>query len=289
MSDSPTAHDPQGTASPVKQAVAGVGALADHQLRQSAGLIRGFGGMAYLFADTLACCFRGFFRPGVRLGRAALTTQMLRVGVYSIGIVVIVEFFIGSILALQLAPVLQSYGQVDQVAVVIAIAVVRELGPLLTAIVLSGFAGASIAAEIGAMVEAEEVKALRAHALNPIHFLIVPRFLATTVMIIGLTVIADIVGVLGGCLTSWGVLGVSPQVYIDMTQAALVVKDFITGLVKAGVFGMLIATIACYQGLNVSGGAVGVGRATTATVVQCIVAIIGMDAVFTAVFYTFGL
>ncbi len=288
MSDSPSAHDPRDPPSPVKQAVEGVGALADHQLRQGAGLIRSFGGMAYLFADTLGCCFRGFFRPGVRLGRAALTTQMRRVGVYSIGIVVIVEFFIGSILALQLAPVLQSYGQVDQVAVVIAIAVVRELGPLLTAIVLSGFAGASIAAEIGAMVEAEEVKALRAHALNPIQFLIVPRFLATTVMIIGLTVIADIVGVLGGCLTSWGVLGVSPQVYLDLTQAALDVRDFVTGLVKAGVFGMLIATIACYQGLNVSGGAVGVGRATTATVVQCIVAIIGMDAVFTAVFYKFG-
>ena len=108
MSDSPSAHDPRNTPSPVKQAVEGVGALADNQLRQGAGLIRSFGGMAYLFADTLGCCFRGFFRPGVRLGRAALTTQMLRVGVYSIGIVVIVEFFIGSILALQLAPVLQS-------------------------------------------------------------------------------------------------------------------------------------------------------------------------------------
>ncbi len=289
MSDSPTAPDPRDTPSPVKQAVEGVGALADHQLRQGAGLIRSIGGMAHLFTDIFVCCLRGFFRPGVRLGRAALTTQMVRVGVDSIGIVIIVEFFIGSILALQLAPVLASYGQLDQVAVVIAIAVVREMGPLLTAIVLSGYAGASIAAELGAMVEAEEVKALRAHALDPIQFLMVPRFLATTVMIVGLTVIADIVGVLGGCLTSWAVLGVAPQVYVDMTQTALDVKDFITGLVKAGVFGMLIATIACYQGLNVSGGAVGVGRATTATVVQCIVAIIGMDAVFTAVFYTFGL
>ncbi|MCH8963843.1 MAG: ABC transporter permease [Planctomycetes bacterium] len=289
MSDSPAAHDSRETPSPVKQAVEGVGALAADQLQQGAGLIRSIGGMAALFAEIMAWCFRGFFRPGVRLSRAALTTQMVRVGVDSIGIVIIVEFFIGSILALQLAPVLASYGQIDQVAVVIAIAVVRELGPLLTGIVLSGYAGASIAAELGAMVEAEEIKALRAHALDPIRFLIVPRFLATTVMIVGLTVIADIVGVLGGCLTSWAVLGVSPQVYVDITQTALVVEDFITGLVKAGVFGMLIATIACYQGLNVSGGAVGVGKATTATVVQCIVAIIGMDAAFTAVFYTFGL
>ncbi len=289
MSDSPAARRTGKTTSPVTQAVESVGALADHQLQQGTGLIRSIGGMACMFADTVVWCFRGFFRPGVRLSRVALTTQMLRVGVDSIGIVIIVEFFIGSILALQLAPVLASYGQLDQVAVVIAIAVVRELGPLLTAIVLSGYAGASIAAELGAMVEAEEIKALRAHALDPIRFLIVPRFLATTVMIVGLTVIADIVGVFGGCLTSWAVLGVPPQVYVDITQTALVAKDFITGLVKAGVFGMLIATIACYQGLNVSGGAVGVGRATTATVVQCIVAIIGMDAVFTAVFYSFGL
>ncbi len=289
MSDPAAAHDAEKASSTVTRAVQGLGAYADQKLRQGAGLVRGMGGMAYLFADTMVWCFRGLFQPGVKLGRAALATQMVRVGVDSIGIVVLVELFIGSILALQLAPVLQSYGQLDQVAVVIAIAVVRELGPLLTAIVLSGFAGASIAAEIGAMVEAEEVKALRAHALNPIHFLIVPRFLATTMMIVGLVVIADIVGVLGGCLTSWGVLGVSPQVYVDITRDALVIKDFVTGLVKACVFGMLIATIACYQGLNVSGGAVGVGRATTATVVYCIVAIIGTDAVFTAVFYAFEL
>ncbi len=96
MSDSPAARRTGKTRSPVTQAVEGVGTLADHQLRQGAGLIRGIGGMAHLFADTFACCLRGFFRPGVRLGRAALTTQMVRVGVESIGIVVIVEFFIGS-------------------------------------------------------------------------------------------------------------------------------------------------------------------------------------------------
>lgn len=289
MSDLPGTHSGEQSASTVERAVRRVGAYADERMRSAAGAVRGVGGMVYLFADTLVWCFRGLFRPGVKLGRASIKEQMVRVGVDSIGIVMLVEFFIGAILAFQLAPVLASYGQVEQVAVVIAIAVVRELGPLITAIVLSGFAGASITAEIGAMVESEEIKALRAHALNPIQFLIVPRFLATTGMIVGLTVIADIVGVLGGCLTSWGVLGISPQVYIDITQRALVTKDFVTGLIKASIFGMLIATIACYQGLNVSGGAVGVGRATTRTVVQCIVAIIGMDAVFTAIFYAFEL
>jgi len=214
---------------------------------------------------------------------------MVRVGVRSIGIVCLVQMFIGAILALQLAPTLESYGQLDQIATVVAIAVVRALGPLITAIVLRGFAGASIAAEIGAMVEAEEIKALRAHALDPIRFLIVPRFLATVTMIVGLAAIADIVGVTGGMLTSWVALGIEPQSYIDLTQTALVTKDFVTGLVKAGVFGVLISMIACYEGMNVSGGAEGVGSATTATVVKCIVAIIGMDAVFTTVFYVFEL
>jgi phospholipid/cholesterol/gamma-HCH transport system permease protein len=201
----------------------------------------------------------------------------------------LVEVFIGSILALQLAPTLESYGQIQMVANVVAIAIVRELGPLITAIVLSGFAGASIAAEIGAMVEGEEIKALRAHAINPIRFLIVPRLLATTLMIVGLAVIADVIGVIGGFLTSWMALGITPETYFQSTQAALVVRDFLTGLVKAAVFGAMIAMIACHAGLTVRGGAVGVGNATTQTVVKSIVAIIGMDAVFTAVFYAFGL
>lgn len=108
-------------------------------------------------------------------------------------------------------------------------------------------------------------------------------------MIVGLAVIADLVGVLGGFLTSWLVLDIAPQAYLDLTREALVVKDYLTGLCKAGVFGGLICLIACHEGLTVSGGAVGVGRATTVTVVKSIVAIIGMDAVFTAVFYAFGL
>ncbi len=289
MSDPGSAQDARASAGPLRSGVEAVGSVADARLRELGDGVRGVGGMCYLFADTLRWTVLGLFVPGVALGRRALTEQMVRVGVDSIGIVVLVQMFIGCILALQLAPVLEGYGQLNQVASVVAIAVVRELGPLITAIVLSGFAGASIAAEIGAMVESEEIKALRAHALNPIRFLIVPRFLATTVMIVGLAVLADIVGVIGGFLTAWGVLNIAPSVYLEVTRDALVLKDFFTGLVKAGVFGMLISMIACHHGLNVRGGAVGVGRATTATVVHCIVAIIGMDAAFTTIFYMFGL
>ena len=287
MSDSPATPDSEAPPSRTRLAVEAVGRYGADKADQTARSIRNVGGTAYLLADTLTWCARSLFTRSVKLGRSALTEQMVRVGVKSIGIVMLVQVFIGCILALQLAPTLESYGQLEKIADVVAIAIVRELGPLITAIVLSGFAGASIAAEIAAMVESEEIKALRAHAINPIRFLIVPRFLATAMMIVGLAVIADVVGVLGGLATAWAALGIAAETYIEATRSALVTKDFITGLIKAAVFGMLISMIACREGLTVKGGAVGVGNATTATVVKSIVAIIGMDAVFTATFWVF--
>jgi phospholipid/cholesterol/gamma-HCH transport system permease protein len=247
------------------------------------------GGMAILLGEILWWMVMSIVRPDVRFRSSAFFAQMVRVGVRSISIIVLVQVFIGIILVLQMAPTLADYGQLDKVANVIAVAVFRELGPLITAVVLSGFAGASIAAEIGAMVEAEEIKALRAHALNPINFLVAPRVLATVVMMICLTVIADVVGVFGGFATSVWMLGIDHQLYLQNTQDALFLKDFITGLVKAGIFGLLISMIACYLGMKVSGGAVGVGRATTQTVVFSIVALIATDCLFTAVFYILGL
>lgn len=251
--------------------------------------VRYLGGVGYLVGDTLAWVVRALVLRRVKLGASALASQMVRVGVRSIPIVVLIQVFIGIILALQLAPTLEDYGSLEKVADIIGLAMFRELGPLLSAVVLSGFAGASIAAEIGAMVESEEIKALRAHALNPIRFLVVPRLLATVIMMVGLTVVADVVGVLGGLLTSWLVLDIHPWSYLDNTQVALFYRDFFTGLVKGGVFGVLIAAIACYEGLNVTGGAEGVGRATTSTVVKSIVALIATDCVFTAVFFIFKL
>lgn len=227
----------------------------------------------------------------VGIGRfrgAALVTQMVRVGVNAIPIVVLVQVFIGIILALNMAPTLDLYGQLDRTADIVAIAIFRELGPLITAIILSGYAGASIAAELSAMVEGEEIKALRAHALDPIRFLVVPRVVATTVMMLGLTILADVMGTFGGFLTGTAVLGISPTVYIDATQAALAPRDYFTGLSKAVVFGVIVSLLACFEGLNVKGGAEGVGRATTTTVVKSIVSLIGADVIFTAAFYVLG-
>ncbi len=246
------------------------------------------GGISLLFGLTAKWTFRGVFTRKVRLGRSALAAQMVRVGVRSCAVVMLVQIFIGVILALQMAPPLEPYGQESTISMIIGIAGFRMLGPILTAVVISGFAGASIAAEIGTMVVSEEIEAMEAMALNPVRFLVVPRVLATFVMMILLAVIADLMIAFGGWVTAKFVLG--PAVYSGYWKRmrdVLEYKDFVSGLIMAGVFGVLISLIACYEGLKVRGGAEGVGRATTMTVVYSIVAIILAAAVFTVIFYTF--
>jgi phospholipid/cholesterol/gamma-HCH transport system permease protein len=246
------------------------------------------GGVTYLMRDVTVWLFYGAFTNKVRFGRTAIVTQMLRVGVRSIGIVMLVCACIGFILALQMKPPLADFGQTDKIANIIGVAVFRELGPLIAAIVLTGFAGASIAAEIGTMVVGEEIEALEAHALNPIRFLVVPRVIATVVSLIVLTVIGDLTAVFFGGAMTVGFLGVPYEVYKDNTIQQLEVLDFVTGLIKAGVFGLILASIACHNGLRVRGGAAGVGRATTDTVVQTIVSVIIADLLFTTVFFSIG-
>jgi len=252
------------------------------------GVVASVGGLTRLILDTLGWMYRGLILRRVRIGRRAILSQIVRIGVQSIAVICLVNAAIGAILALQMAPPLAEFGQTERVADIIAIAVFRELGPLISAVVLTGFAGAAIAAEIGTMVVNEEIEALQAHALNPVRFLVVPRMIATILAMLVLTVLAELVAVGSGMLVGVLILDVPSQLYLDNTIAILGVSDFTTGMVKAGVFGALIAGIACYQGLKVSGGAAGVGRATTMTVVQSIVLIIFTDLIFTAVFYRLG-
>lgn len=244
------------------------------------------GGHGLILKDTAQATPRALFdKRGRRLGWTNLWAQMVRVGVKSIPIVSLVVFCIGAILALQMAPILKDYGATAQVADIIAVAMFRELGPLVAAIVLTGFAGASIAAEIGTMVVSEEIEALEASAISPIRFLVVPRVIATTVMMICLAVVGDLMGVGGGMFTSRAFLGLSLTQYFEHTFDIVQIKDFLTGLFKAGVFGCIISSLACYLGLSVTGGAQGVGVATTRTVVLTIVALITVDLMFTAVFF----
>lgn len=232
---------------------------------------------------------RSVMRKRRRVATDAVVAQVVRVGVQSVFIVTLVCAAVGFILGLQMAPPLDELGRIDLVPNIIAVAVIRELGPLIAAIVLIGFAGASIAAEIGTMVVGEEIEALEVHGLNPIRFLVAPRLVATAVSLTALAVMADFVAVGAGLMLGVTVLGIPYQTYMDNTVAQVGPVDFLTGLIKAGVFGMLIGLIACHNGLRVRGGAAGVGRATTGTVVQSIVAVIFADLAFTSVFYALGL
>ena len=246
------------------------------------------GGIVWLGFDVLNWLWQCLVLRRARFGRTAMVTQLLRVGVQSIGIVALISGAIGLILALQTAPSLEQFGQTDKVANLVGVAIFRELGPLIAAIVLTGFAGASIAAEIGTMVVGEEIEALESMALNPIRFLVIPRVLATTISLIFLTILADVMAVLAGAGIGITQLGIPAQVYIDNTVNQLTSADFLTGLAKAAVFGVILGLLACRNGLNVKGGAAGVGKATTDTVVQTTVTIIIADLFFTSFFYAVG-
>jgi phospholipid/cholesterol/gamma-HCH transport system permease protein len=254
------------------------------------GLLEFVGGLGYLLLDTARAVRRGLFsKRGRRMGWRNLFAQMVRVGVRSIPIVSLVLFSIGAILVFQIAPVLKNYGALDRVSDIVSLAIFRELGPLVSAIVLTGFGGASIAAEMGTMVVSEEIEALEAQAIDPIRFLVLPRVLATLVMMVCVAVVGNLMGVVGGMVVASGSLGISTDQYLRHTFDAVDLDDFYTGLIKAGVFGILISSLACYLGLGVTGGAQGVGAATTRTVVYTIVALIVVDLMFTAAFYAMGL
>ena len=247
------------------------------------------GGMTLLLGRAARCTVLGLFTSKVRFSRKALSAQCVRVGVRSVAVVALVQVFIGVILALQMAPPLEPWGQVDKISNIIGVAGFRMLGPIITAVVLSGFAGASIAAELGTMVVSEEIEALEAHALNPVRFLVVPRLLATFFMMILLTIIADWMIALGGFIAAK--IALDPRVAVGYwrgMQDQLQLRDFVSGMIMAGVFGVIVGLIACHEGLRVRGGAEGVGRATTMTVVYSIVGIIVSACLFTMIFYVFG-
>lgn len=247
---------------------------------------RFIGGLAHLLRSTVSWTFLAPLH-GQRVKGRYIVQQMVRVGFYSIPINVMVLLFVGMILCFQIARVLEllSPDMIIYVADAVGKAMVLELGPLLTAVVMSGFVGAAMAAEIGTMKVSEEVLALEAGALNPIRFLVVPRFWGAVIMFPCLTVIGEEVGVFGGFLVGWLVLRQPVAQYIAHTQTAIQPMDVFQGLIKSVAFGIVIVLIACFQGLRVEGGAEGVGKATTASVVKCIEYIILVDCVLTVLFY----
>lgn len=249
------------------------------------GIIAHTGDVLLLLFETIRRLVDAIVSPDTKLGTGEIITQIVRIGIRSILIVSLVSGSVGVILAMQLSQPLDDFGQRDQVSRVIGEAVLRELGPLIGAIVLTGFAGAAIAAELGTMKVSEEIEALEAHAINPVRYLVVPRVIAAVLSMTVLGVYSDAVALSGGYGISVTLLEIPGRIYISNLLAQVSVMDFMTGAFKAMVFGLLIGLISCRNGLNVEGGAEGVGNATTSTVVECIVAIVIADLLFTAVFY----
>ncbi len=232
-----------------------------------------------LFVQTLSW----IFRPPLE-GREILK-QMQEVGVRSFPVVTITSAFTGMVLALQSFTGFKRFGAETMVGTVVALSMTRELGPVLTGLMVSGRVGSAMAAELGTMRVTEQIDALSTLATNPIQYLIVPRFLAATLMLPVLVIFSDVIGILGGYLVSVQILGTNPTLYIRRTWDFLELSDLYSGLLKAIFFGMIIATISCYQGFSTEGGAEGVGRATTQAVVVSSLMILISNYFITAVLF----
>ncbi len=211
--------------------------------------------------------------------------QAQRIGPGSFLISGMVAFFVGMIISLQMAYQMMQLSAEMYIPNVVAVALTRELVPVLTALIVAGRIGAGIAAEIGSMVVTEQVDALKAFAVNPVKYLVVPRFLGLLIMLPVLTILSDIIGIWGGYVICVFKLQINHEMFWKMVFRALTMKDIITGLVKTLFFGMIIAIVGCHQGLSVRGGADGVGKATTTAVVRSFILIIMMDCFITFVFY----
>ncbi|MBI2252303.1 MAG: ABC transporter permease [Armatimonadetes bacterium] len=199
--------------------------------------------------------------------------QMAILGVNSLSIVILTTAFAGMVVSLEIAQLAVKYGIAGFVGGGVAIAMAREFAPMLTAIVVAGRAGSAITAEIGSMKVTEQIDALQAMAVSPVKYLVVPRFLACLAMIPLLTVFANLCGVSGGALIAYKTANIAPRIFFDSVRNIVDMHDFWGGIYKAGVFAAEIALISCYQGLNTSGGAAGVGKATTGSVVYSMILI----------------
>jgi phospholipid/cholesterol/gamma-HCH transport system permease protein len=251
------------------------------------GLVADAGALARLAATALDRGFIGPFR-GERIRARATVVQSVRAGVDSLPLVALICFLVGMIMALQSAYQLRQLGAMDLVAGLVAVSMTRELAPLLTAIVVTGRFGSSIAAEIGTMRVTQEIDALQVMGLNPISFLVVPRVVALVVTLPCLAIFADVIGIIGGQAVAVTALGLGAERYVTLTLESLVLQDVYTGLVKAAAFGAIIGLVGCHEGLKTTGGAEEVGRSTTSAVVRSIVLIIAADLFATALFYVRG-
>jgi phospholipid/cholesterol/gamma-HCH transport system permease protein len=242
------------------------------------------GALASLVGRAAYYAFVGPFQ-GKPLRLQGAISQATEVGVRALPILSLITFFIGLILALQSAYELRKLGALGLVATAVAISVTREIGPLITAILVIGRSGSAFAAEIGTMRITEEIDALETMAIEPLDFLVTPKFLAMIVMMPCLTMWADAMGIMGGSLFGVAQADFTWMRYMRSSLDALYLRDIAIGLIKSVMFGIAITAVGCYEGLSTTGGAEEIGRSTTQAVVISIFSVIAVDLVFTAIFF----
>lgn len=250
-------------------------------------LFAGMGALSFLGESQMAF-FRSLAHPG-RIRWRTILFNMETAGLRALPITGLLVFLMGVVIAYQAAVQLRQFGANVYIVDLVGITMLREISPLVTAIIVAGRSGSAYTAEIGTMVANEEVDAIRTMGISPIDLLVVPKTLALVVALPLLTVYADFLGVLGGMVMAHSQLGVGYADFLNRFQDAIGVKHYLIGVVKAPVFAVIIALVGCYQGFRVSGGAEAVGRHTTVSVVQSIFLVIVTDAFFSIVFNWAGL
>ncbi len=225
---------------------------------------------------------RPFKKEGIRWDR--VVEEISAVGAGAVPLIFLIGFLMGLILVMQTAGSLRAFGAEVYVADMVGISITREIGPLMTAILVAARSGSAIAAEIGTMVVSEEVDALKQMGIHPVRFLVLPKITALAVSVPCLGIIFNLCAILGGLLFAVVVLGLPWGVYLDHTQAAITQYDILEGVFKCAVFGTVVGQVGCALGLGVQGGSVGVARATTFSVVLSIFLVIVFDAFFVAIF-----
>lgn len=247
--------------------------------RGTIGMCRATGRLAVFAADGASHVVRPPFYP------AEFFAQLLRIGYFSLPVVGLTSLFTGAALALQIYAGGARFNAETVVPSIVAIGITRELGPVLGGLMVAGRVSASIAAELGTMRVTEQIDALTTLSTNPMKFLVAPRLLAATLALPVLVLLGDVIGIMGGFLVGIGRLGFNPAVFIQTTYDFLELGDVTSGLVKAAVFGFIIALMGCYQGYNSGRGAQGVGRATTNAVVTASILILATNYLLTEFFF----
>jgi phospholipid/cholesterol/gamma-HCH transport system permease protein len=249
--------------------------------------LREVGSVFWLIANTFEETFERIQHGRLPFRAASFFRHTERVGVDSVPLAGLVSFFLGLTMALLTGYQLQRFGTERLIPGLVAIAFTRELGPLLTGIMIAARIGAAFTAELGTMQVSEEIEAIEAMGIGPLRFLVAPRMLALVLLMPCLSTVSNIAAIFASSLVCKAYFNIAFPYFFELVKDSLLIRDIITGILKSFLFGLLIAAIACYRGLTVKGGAAGVGTSTTSSVVTAITAVIGFDTLYNVVYTTF--